>query len=160
MSPLAIRALGTAVLVLGLMAATAQPTRAENCRPVMPDHPQDTRGYTFSARIATIRSDGVPQGDTLITMVISTVYADPSDQLAANRLARGHTILIHSNPCDGIGLLPLSHGSQVLVSTQSWTFPATWDTAVWVRSGPRVRLLVLHGKRFPRVWYTSDRRIA
>ena len=45
MSPVAIRVLGRAVLVLGLMAATAEPQPAEDCRPAMPDHPQDARGY-------------------------------------------------------------------------------------------------------------------
>lgn len=145
------------VFALGIVGATAPPAQAEFCRWAMPDHPSDAKGYTFEAQVVSIRSEGA--GPTYIAMAVSSVYANRD----SDRLARGRTIELGSNPCDGFGLLGLDEGDEVLMSTaflEAGDGPGTWNTAVWRRDGRRLRLLVLDGPGFGKVWSTSDRRIA
>lgn len=146
------------ILALGLLGATAATAQAEFCRPVMPDHARDARGFTFEARVVSIRKEGDSPPLTYISMAVSKVYANHG----SDRLAKGRTIELYSNSCDGFGLLRLDEGDEVLMSTASLEAddgPSTWNTAVWRRDGGRLSLLVLHGDGFEKVWFTSDRRI-
>lgn len=148
------------VLALGLLGATVATAQAEFCRPVMPDHARDARGYTFEAQVVSIRNEGDSPPLTYITMAVSKVYANRD----ADRLAEGRIIELYSNPCDGFGLLGLDEGDEVLMSTaflEAGEGPGTWNTAVWRRDGGRLGLLVLQrGVADHSVWHTSDRRIA
>jgi hypothetical protein len=146
------------LLAVGVVGATAPPVQAEFCRPVMPDHARDAKGYTFEAEVASIRNEGDNPPLTYIAMAVSKVYANYDSE----RLAEGRTIELFSNPCDGFGLLGLDEGDEILMSTaylEVGDGPATWNTAVWRRDGRGLGLLVLHGDGFEKVWYTSDRRI-
>ncbi len=146
-------------LAVGLVAAMAPPAQAEFCRPVMPDHASDAKGYTFEANIVSIRNEGDDPPHTYIAMAVSKVYANRDSE----RLAEGRTVELYSNPCDGFGLLGLDEGDEILLSTaflEAGDGAATWNTVVWRRDGQELDLLVLLGDGFEKVWYTSDRRIA
>lgn len=125
----------------------------------MPDHASDARGHTFRATITGIRLEGSRPAHTYITMAIRKVYAD-RDRL---RLRAGSTIEVYSNPCDGFGLLGLDVNDEILISTaflDAGDGPATWNTALWHVRGDRLRLAILQGPAYDRIWFTTDRRIA
>jgi hypothetical protein len=145
------------VLAAGLIAA--HPVAAEpTCRQVMPDHASDASGYTFRATVTGFRLQGERPPLTFITLAIKKVYANrDSDQLQA-----GATIEIYSNLCDGFGQLGLEVRDEILMST-AWLDggnTSTWNTAVWHVHGNRLRLAILKGEDFGKIWYTADRRIA
>jgi hypothetical protein len=136
-----------------------EPVLAEYCRPVMPDHARDARGYTFRARITDIRMEGTDPSLTYVTMAIEKVYANRDSQ----RLRAGTSIEVYSNPCDGFALLGIEVNDEILMSTkylEAGDGPGTWNTALWRVEGERLRLAVLKGGDFGKVWYTADRRIA
>jgi hypothetical protein len=146
------------IFALGLLGALAPTAKAEFCRPLMPDHARDVKGYTFEAQVVLIRTEGVNPPLTYISMAVSKVYANRD----SNRLAKGRTVKLYSNLCDGFGLVGLEDGDKVLMSTSALEAddgPRTWNTAIWRRDGGRLSLLVLHGDGFEKVWSTSDRRI-
>lgn len=136
-----------------------EPVSAEFCRPVMPDHARDARGFTFRARITGIRLEGNDPSLTYVTMAIQKVYANHDSQ----RLRAGASIEVYSNPCDGFGLLGFEVNDEILMSTkhlEAGGGPGTWNTALWQVDGDRLRLAVLKGAEFGKIWYTADRRIA
>ena len=152
-----------AVLFVGLFLVGSlgvpEPVSAEFCRRVMPDHARDVRGYTFRARITDIRLEGNDPSLTYITMAIEKVYANHDSQ----RLRAGTNIEVYSNPCDGFGLLGLEVNDEILMSTkflEADDGPGTWNTAVWRVDGDRLRLALLEGGEFGKIWFTADRRIA
>ena len=138
--------------------ATPRSAFAEECQPVMPYSPDEASGYTFEARVSGIRTEGTGAVHTYIAMDVSTVYANGG----SDRLAKGKTIELYSNPCDGFGLLGLHVGDEILMSTaglESKRGVVTRNTAVWIREAGALRLLVLHLEGFGTHWLTSDRRI-
>ncbi len=159
MGPPSRLALVPIALALTAVLGPATPAAAEYCRPTMPDHARDARGYTFEGRVTAVRTEGDNPPLTYITFSVATVYANRD----SDRLVEGSTIELYSNPCDGFGLLGLKAGDEVLMSTsflEAPDGPGTWNTAVWRIEAGRLQLLVLHGKGFEKVWFTSDRRIA
>ncbi len=151
--------LAVITLVLVGSLGVPEPVSAESCRPVMPDHARNARGYTFRARITDIRLEGNDPSLTYITMAIEKVYANQDSE----RLRAGASIEVYSNPCDGFGLLGLEVKYEILMSTkylEAGDGPGTWNTALWQVDGDRVRLAVLKGEEFDKIWYTTDRRIA
>lgn len=152
-----------AILFVGLAVVgglgVPEPVSAEYCRPVMPDHARDARGYTFRARITDIRTEVESFPLTYITMAIEKVYANRDSQ----RLRAGASIEVYSNPCDGFGLLGLEVTDELLMSTkhlEAGDGPGTWNTAVWHVDGDSLRLAVLNRREFGKIWYTADRRVA
>lgn len=136
-----------------------EPVLAEYCRPVMPDHARDARGYTFRASITGIRLEGTDPSLTYVTMAIEKVYANRDSQ----RLRAGTSIEVYSNPCDGFALLGLEVNDEILMSTkylEDGEGPRTGTTALWHVDGDRLRLAVLNGEEFEKIWFTADRRIA
>jgi hypothetical protein len=157
------RSIGVAILLVGLAVmgglGVPEPASAEFCRPVMPDHARDARGYTFRARISVIRLEGSDPSLTYVTMAIDKVYANRDSQ----RLRAGTRIEVYSNPCDGFALLGLQVNDEILMSTkylEAGDGPGTWNTALWRIDGDRLRLAVLTGEGFDKIWFTTDRRIA
>jgi hypothetical protein len=157
------RSAAVGILLLGLAVvgglAVPEPVSAEYCRPVMPDHARDARGYTFRAKITGIRTEVKSFTLTYVTMAIDKVYANRDYQ----GLRAGRSIEVYSNPCDGFALLGLEVNDQILMSTQyleAGDGPGTWNTALWHVDGDRLRLAVLKGEEFDKIWYTADRRIA
>ena len=74
---------------------------AEYCRTTMPDHPRDTRGYTFRATVTGIRTEGTAPPLTTVILTVRKVYADRD----GDRLKAGARIELFSNPCDGFGFV-------------------------------------------------------
>ena len=148
-------------LVLAGVAAIATPAKAESCRPIMPDHPWLVSGYTFEARVEGIRAEGSDPTLTYVALAILKVYANPDSE----RLQEGRTIEVYSNPCDGFGLLGLTVGDEVLMSTRfldEGGGPMLSFTAVWRAEAGNLRLLVLApdlGAADGGAWRTNDRRI-
>lgn len=152
------RALLAVMLAASVLVGGAGPVAAEYCRPVMPDHAEDAIGDTFRATIEAIQVRGAARL-TYVTLAVDEVYANQGGV----RLTPGPTIDVYSNPCDGFALLGLAVGDEVVMSTAALDAadgPATWNTAVWRVDGNRLRLVVLRGPGFQRVWYSTDRRTA
>jgi len=146
-----------ALALVGLLGRPG-PVTGEYCRPVMPDHAYDATGYAFRATIAAIHVEGKARL-TFVKMAVDRVYANRDSR----RLQPGGTIDIYSNACDGFGLLGLTIGDDVVMTTgalEAPEGPSTWNTALWRVTGNGMDLLILGGKGFERVWYTADRRIA
>jgi hypothetical protein len=157
------RSMVLAVLFIGLAFAGSlgipAPASAEYCRPAMPDHARDARGYTFRASITGIRVEGDSPGETYVTMAVKKVYANRDSE----RLRAGMSIDVYSNRCDGFGLLGLEVDDEVLISTkylEAGDGPSTWNTALWQIEGDSLRLAILKSGEFGRIWFTADRRIA
>ncbi len=145
--------------VFGWAFGAAAPAMAELCRPVMPDRAEDARGFTFSATVLGIEVDAQNDPLEFVSLAIHEVYANRgSEQLRAGQIIR-----LYSNGCDGFALIGIGDGDRILMSTANLeqdNGPSTWNTAVWRNERGHLRLAVLTGEEFPRVWFTDDRRIA
>ena len=159
MTQVRLRLAASTVLAMGLVAVLVDPAHAEYCRPVMPLHARDVRGYTFEARVTAVRVEPAESDVTYITMAVAKVHAKPTDRPPDAAPLVHQTIELYSNPCDGFALFGLEVGSDILMSTYSLEDPVTTNTAVWRRDGMRLHLLDLRGTGVDRFWVTSDRRI-
>lgn len=158
-----VRLLVAATVAFGGAIMSATPALAETCVNAMPLDATDVRGYTFEGEVLSIIlgpeiETGMPRLSD-VRIAVSKVHANPADRPKEDPIRAGEIIEIHSNACDGFASVGVAVGSRVLISTRNRYSAATWDTAVWERQGPTLRLLVLMGL-LGEVWLTGDRRLA
>ncbi len=163
MTSIVMRLAAVATTIVATAAVITIPVHAETCVHAMPAAARDVRGYTFegtilSIRLGPIQEAGMPRTSD-VKIAISRVHANPTDRPLEAPLSGGQTIEVHSNACDGFASVGVETGSHVLISTQSRYSASTWNTAVWLAEGAKLRLLVLTDSHSAQVWHTDDRRL-